>query len=265
MAEVKISELDPFVGTLDGDELFEMSKEDSVWESWSFKLSDFETHFSGSFVAKSGDTMTGQLKIFDAADVAVGPITGPAILMHGTSGANSGFSGIRWDNSAGGFQAAVASSRSGVPGAYDALTTNDQLGTVTFAGDTGSEILTGVSLRAHTLENWSGSARGSIFMIYIVPAGGTGQNEILRLTHGSGLSMFGANPVIDQDRLHRLRSYTVGTLPTPGTAGRMAWASDCRVFNGTGTQEGAGSGTGGLVTDNGANWVIAGTNVTAVA
>nr|WP_295470266.1 hypothetical protein [Mesorhizobium sp.] len=67
------------------------------------------------------------------------------------------------------------------------------------------------------------------------------------------------------NRLFNLRSYTVAALPTPGTAGRMAWASNCRVFNGAGTQEGAAAGTGGLVTDNGTNWKIAGTNVTAVA
>jgi hypothetical protein len=62
-----------------------------------------------------------------------------------------------------------------------------------------------------------------------------------------------------------LRSYTVAALPTPGTAGRLAYASNLRVFNGAGTQEGAGLGTGGQVVDNGTNWKIAGTNVTAVA
>lgn len=59
-------------------------------------------------------------------------------------------------------------------------------------------------------------------------------------------------------------SFTVATLPS-GVTGKTVWASDCRVFNGTGTQEGAGVGTGGLVTYNGSAWKIAGTNVTAVA
>jgi hypothetical protein len=61
-----------------------------------------------------------------------------------------------------------------------------------------------------------------------------------------------------------LTSYTVATLPA-GSTGMMAWCSNCRVFNGAGVQEGAGSGTGGLVTYNGTAWKIAGTNVTAVA
>jgi len=37
------------------------------------------------------------------------------------------------------------------------------------------------------------------------------------------------------------------------------------MFNGAGTQEGSGAGTGGLVTDNGTAWKISGTNVTAIA
>lgn len=59
-------------------------------------------------------------------------------------------------------------------------------------------------------------------------------------------------------------SFTVGTLPT-GATGLTVFASNCRMFNGTGTQEGAGVGTGGIVSYNGTAWKIAGTNVTAVA
>lgn len=59
-------------------------------------------------------------------------------------------------------------------------------------------------------------------------------------------------------------SYTVGTLPS-GAAGKTVFCSNVRVFNGTGTQEGAGVGTGGIVSYNGTAWKIEGTNVTAVA
>lgn len=59
-------------------------------------------------------------------------------------------------------------------------------------------------------------------------------------------------------------SFTVATLPA-GTTGQIVYCSNCRVFNGAGTQEGAGAGTGGHVTYNGSAWKIAGTNVTAVA
>lgn len=60
------------------------------------------------------------------------------------------------------------------------------------------------------------------------------------------------------------KSYTVAGLPT-GSAGMTVYCSNLRVFNGAGTQEGAGLGTGGTVTHNGTAWKISGTNVTAVA
>ena len=48
--------------------------------------------------------------------------------------------------------------------------------------------------------------------------------------------------------------------------GSFAYATDCRVFNGAGTQESAGVGTGGLVSINASGvWKIVGTNVTAIA
>jgi len=62
----------------------------------------------------------------------------------------------------------------------------------------------------------------------------------------------------------RLQTYAVAALPT-GSVGDLAYCNNCRVFNGAGVQEGAGAGTGGLVTHNGTAWKIAGTNVTAVA
>lgn len=79
------------------------------------------------------------------------------------------------------------------------------------------------------------------------------------------LDIAGSNTVIDANRLIFARSYTVGTLPTAGAAGRTAYASNARVFNGAGTQEGAGAGTGSLVNDNGTAWKLPGTNVTAAA
>ena len=59
--------------------------------------------------------------------------------------------------------------------------------------------------------------------------------------------------------------YTVATLPAKAKVGDLAYASDCRVFNGAGTREGAGAGTGGLVTYSGSVWRIVGTNVSAAA
>lgn len=57
-----------------------------------------------------------------------------------------------------------------------------------------------------------------------------------------------------------LKSYTVGTLPTPGTAARTAYAS-----NGRNPGEGAAAGTGCVVWDNGTNWIAASTGATVAA
>jgi hypothetical protein len=65
--------------------------------------------------------------------------------------------------------------------------------------------------------------------------------------------------------LDRALKYEVAGLPSDALVGQIAYATDLRVFNGAGTKESAGNGTGGLVSFNGSNWVIVGTNVTASA
>lgn len=78
---------------------------------------------------------------------------------------------------------------------------------------------------------------------------------------GTALSSF----VAKWQRLLNPPAYTVANLPKSAKAGALAYATNCRVFNGAGTREGAGNGTGGLVTWNGSKWVVAGTNVQAAA
>jgi hypothetical protein len=90
-------------------------------------------------------------------------------------------------------------------------------------------------------------------------------NSSVTKTVLNGAIAIGGATAIGSDRSYYLPSYTVTTLPAAGTAGRMVFASNCRMFNGVGLQEGTGAGTGGLVTDNGTAWKIAGTNVTAIA
>jgi hypothetical protein len=62
----------------------------------------------------------------------------------------------------------------------------------------------------------------------------------------------------------KVPSYTVAGLPT-GAAGTLAFATNGRAYNGAGTLEGAGAGTGVLVSHNGTAWKVAGTNQTVVA
>jgi hypothetical protein len=102
--------------------------------------------------------------------------------------------------------------------------------------------------------------------IFVGPSGASTNalTRAARFTH-QGNFQLGTTTVIDNNRIFRHRVYTVATLPAAGTAGRTTYCSDLRVFNGAGTQEGAGVGTGGVVVDNGTAWKIMGTNVTAVA
>jgi hypothetical protein len=52
--------------------------------------------------------------------------------------------------------------------------------------------------------------------------------EIMRLDAASGFSMFGANPVIDQNRAHRLRSTTIAGAVAPSVAGNLFYHSDAQ-------------------------------------
>lgn len=82
---------------------------------------------------------------------------------------------------------------------------------------------------------------------------------------GATLPIFAATPdrAVAEKPIKR-KSYTVATLPA-GQTGDTAHCSNARVFNGAGTQEGSGSGTGGGVSYNGSAWKVEGTNVTAAA
>lgn len=60
--------------------------------------------------------------------------------------------------------------------------------------------------------------------------------------------------------------FAVADLPSTGVvAGAVAYATDGRNYNGTGTLEGPGAGTGCLVSYNGSAWKIVGTNQTVSA
>jgi hypothetical protein len=73
--------------------------------------------------------------------------------------------------------------------------------------------------------------------------------EKVRLTT-AGVTITGATTLTSTIGL---KSYTVATLPTPGTRGR---AADCSNARNAG--EGAGLGTGSIVEDDGTNWKIPG-------
>lgn len=95
-------------------------------------------------------------------------------------------------------------------------------------------------------------------------AAGAEPNFVIRIKNATQVTIKHSSAGVDFVGPITIGVYTVATLPT-GASGMQAFASNLRVFDGAGVQEGAGAGTGGLCTHNGTAWKIAGTNITAVA
>jgi hypothetical protein len=89
-------------------------------------------------------------------------------------------------------------------------------------------------------ENHSAGARGTRATIELVPNASTTVAEALAIEHGAGLSLF-SGVAIDGNRHHRLRSYTIATLPSASPAGQMIHCSDL-------------GGGGGQLNSDGTGW-----------
>lgn len=105
--------------------------------------------------------------------------------------------------------------------------TSDALGTLNFNGDNGagSAVASAQIIGRATEVTYSNSNRGGRLEIWAVPNLSFTIAEQARFEPATGFSMFGANVVIDQNRNHRLRVYTVATLPTHA-AGLEVYCSD---------------------------------------
>jgi hypothetical protein len=75
---------------------------------------------------------------------------------------------------------------------------------------------------------YSSSALGGYLRFRLAPVGGNTLAEVARFDNENGLSMFGANPVIDQNRGHRLRSTTIAGSVAPSVAGNLFYHSDAQ-------------------------------------
>lgn len=82
--------------------------------------------------------------------------------------------------------------------------------------------------------------------LLICPIGSGTLTEVARFDNESGLSMFGANIVVDPNRLLQLRVFTVATLPTAPGDGRTGYISDSALALGFGTAVTTGGGTNHL-------------------
>jgi len=107
---------------------------------------------------------------------------------------------------------------------------NDVLGALQFSGHNGSTTTVAARVRGLLVETGtvSASAMGGQLRFDACPIGSGTLSEIMRLDAASGLSLFGANPVIDQNRAHRLRSTTIAGAVAPSVAGNLFHHSDAQ-------------------------------------
>jgi hypothetical protein len=110
-----------------------------------------------------------------------------------------------------------------------AINTNDSLGQLTFQGQGTTVAKSAAVIRATCIDTSpSDTAMGGQLTLLCTQIGAASPTEVARLEAGTGLSMFGANPVIDQNRGHRLRSTTIAGAITPSVAGTLFYHSDAQ-------------------------------------
>ncbi|HVV66255.1 MAG TPA: DUF2793 domain-containing protein [Rhizomicrobium sp.] len=127
------------------------------------------------------------------------------------------------------------------------VTTNFELMRLLAGGYGATQFQYGARLSAFCIDPApSDSAMGCRWAFYAAPVGGTSPSEVLRLEYGTGLSMYGANTVIDANRCVQLRSTTVAGAVAPSAAGKIAFHSDAQ------------SGKGEVVVDDGSAYRHAG-------
>lgn len=121
------------------------------------------------------------------------------------------------------------------------IVTSDQIYVEQGQGYGGGAFRTAYQFTVTTTEvTPSGTAMGARAIWSLAAIGSVSATEFMRIEHATGLSMFGANVVIDQNRIHRQRSYTIATLPSQ-VAGMTVYCSDL-------------GGGGGILGSDGTNW-----------
>lgn len=140
--------------------------------------------------------------------------------------ANVGFRATRVDNSSASGVNVFRKAR-GTIASPQAVASGDMIGAFNFNYYDGATYKISAQLVARCVAAVPSPSDGAGQVAVLAAAPGSGTaSEILRLEHATGLSMFGANPVIDQNRHLRLRAYTVAALPAATPAGQMIYVSN---------------------------------------
>lgn len=111
--------------------------------------------------------------------------------------------------------------------------TNDTVGYVSFqpyTGASGSGFTNAARIQGVITETAAVDAThaGMQLRVLICPVGSGTLAEVARLDNESGLSLFGANVVIDRNRGHRLRATTIAGAVAPSVAGNLFYHSDAQ-------------------------------------
>jgi len=232
-------------------------------------LSGKSTTGTGSIVLSSSPTFSGAVLVGGVNGTA--PITGFAtgiLQLHGVGGAIAS-SLYRWQAANLPPRITFSKSRGATQNDFTIVNSGDSIGIFHFAGSDGTVFQEAANIQA-MIDGapGAGSMPGKIGFFTSASGSGTPVQRASIFSDGgvvigSSTSSPGAG-ILSVAKQIQFGSFTVATLPA-GSAGQTVFCSNCRMFNGAGVQEGAGSGTGGLVSHNGTAWKIAGTNVTAVA
>jgi hypothetical protein len=178
-------------------------------------FSNLTTTLTGSFLPLTGGTLTGALAVTSATSIDVTV----------SSDAGATVNAERYSASANGPAYNLRKAR-GTRSVPAVVNTNDRGFQLVGAYYDGAAFRNGFLMQNTTTEATPGSgAMGTRTVIEQCAIGSGSLTELLRFEHATGLSMFGANPVINQNRHFRPRQYAAASLPT-AASGDMIASSD---------------------------------------
>ncbi len=176
------------------------------------------------------DKDTGDTAISDRVLSLIGTNAGNTILDIDCEGTSSPFRATRYHA---GFPGPVFFGRKGrgTRANPEAVRADDTLVGFRGYGFDGTAFTAGGGSSAAFLleasENHSASAHGGQIRFFTIENGNAGGGvERVRFSHDGAIQMGGANTVIDKNRHHQLRSYTVAGLPPATTAGQVIYVSN---------------------------------------